>query len=261
MKGKPAVMCFSGLDPSGGAGLQADVETLFILGCHCAPVATAATVQNTSNAKRMISADPALIAAQARTVLKDMPVRCFKLGLIGSVNIVETLRELLREFDDIPVVMDPVSAAGGGYEFAGAEVLAAMRESLAPLATVLTPNTPELMQLANTAESQEDAVRELLAAGSRNLFVTGGHDSGKEVVNRWFRAGHEPLAFRWPRLEHEFHGSGCTLAAAIAAHLALGQELEDALRQAQEFTWNTLRHGFRPGAGQYLPDRSFTRKS
>ena len=260
MKGKPVVMCFSGLDPSGGAGLAADVETLLSLGCHCAPVATATTVQSTTNASRIIPLDPGLIDEQARAILADMPVRCIKLGLIGGIGAVRTVQVLLREYADIPLVMDPVSAAGGGYEFASEEVLAAMRESLIPLATVLTPNSVELMQLATAAEPEEAAM-ELLQAGCGHVLLTGGHEPGKHVINRWFRADREPLEFRWPRLEHEYHGSGCTLAAAIAGNLALGNEMEEALRLAQEFTWNALNQGFRPGAGQHLPDRGFARNS
>ena len=263
MKGKPVVMCFSGLDPTGGAGLQADMETLLSLGCHCAPVATAMTVQNTRNASRIIPTDPDLIEEQARAILADMPVRCFKLGLLGSIDLIRKLQGLLREYADIPVIMDPVSAAGGGYEFAGEEVLTAMRESLIPLATVLTPNSMELAQLTQLASGAEfgEAAKELLRAGCGHVLLTGGHESGKEVLNRWFQVDHEPVAFRWPRLEHEYHGSGCTLAAAIAGNLALGNEMEDALRLAQEFTWNALDHGFRPGAGQHLPDRGFARNS
>ncbi len=259
--GKPVVICFSGLDPSGGAGLQADIETLHSLGCHCAPVATALTVQDTVNASRMIPVDSALIAEQTRRVLADMPVKCFKLGLVGSAGAASALRGLLREHADISVVMDPVGAAGGGYTFAGGEVLAAMSKSLLPLATVVTPNSVELMQLAPAAASPEIAARELLGRGARNVLLTGGHESGNHVVNRWFRPDRPPLAFHWPRLEHEFHGSGCTLSTAIAANLALGNEMEDALRQAQEFTWNALRHAFRAGAGQHLPDRSRARES
>ncbi len=266
--GKPVVLCFSGLDPSGGAGLQADIETLHSLGCHCAPVATALTVQDTLNASRMVPVAADLMAEQARAVLADMRVRCFKLGLLGGSGAVHLASELLREYPDIPVVVDPVGAAGGGYAFLGSEVFAALRESLLPLATIMTPNSVELMQLA-AADSPEAAAGELLREGCRNVLLTGGHESGEEVVNRWFRAGredshettHEVTEFRWPRLEREYHGSGCTLASAIAGNLALGRDMESALREAQQYAWNSLMRAWRAGAGQYLPDRGFLRES
>ncbi len=254
--GKPVVLCFSGLDPSGGAGLQADIETLLSLGCHCAPVATALTVQDTVNASRIVPVVADLMAEQARRVLADMPVRCFKLGLLGSAGAARTVCGLLREHAEIPVVMDPVSAAGGGYAFTGSEVLAAMRESLLPLTTVATPNSMELTQLAPMADSAEAAAGELLRRGCGNVLLTGGHESGKEVVNRWFRPGCETIEFRWRRLAREYHGSGCTLAGAVAANLALGHAMETALLKAQQFTWKALSGGWRAGAGQYLPERS-----
>ena len=259
--GKPIVLCFSGLDPSGGAGVQADAETLLSLGCHCAPVATVLTVQDTVDASRMVPVVADLIADQARAVLADMPVRCFKLGLFASVGAITAVSGLLREHDDIPVVMDPVCAAGGGYAFTGPEVLTAMRESLLPQASIVTPNSVELMQLAPAAVSPEAAAGDLLRRGCGSVLLTGGHESGKEVVNRWFRAGLESMEFRWRRLAHEFHGSGCTLSSAIAANLALGHEMETALRKAQQFTWQALDQGWRAGAGQHLPERGFTRES
>lgn len=262
--GKPVVLCFSGLDPSGGAGLQADAETLLGLGCHCAPVATVLTVQDTVNASRMVPVVADLMAEQAHCVMADMPVRCFKLGLLGSAVTVKTVSGILRKHADIPVVIDPVSAAGGGYAFAGSETLAAMRELLLPLATIVTPNSVELTQLAPEAGTPDAAAGEVLRRSCRNVLLTGGHESGEYVVNRWFRtvheATHEVTEFRWPRLEREFHGSGCTLASAVAGNLALGRDMESALREAQQYTWESLRRAWRAGAGQHLPERGFLRE-
>ena len=255
--GKPVVLCFSGLDPSGGAGLQADIETLHSLGCHCAPVATVLTVQDTVNASEARPVAPELLVAQARVVLADMPVRCCKIGLAGGADSIRAIGDLLREFREIPVVLDPVSAAGGGFAFQDAEALAALRETLMPLTTVLTPNTGEAMQLAS-GESPEAAAA-MLQSGCRNVLLTGGHGAGAEVLNRWYRRqGREIKAqtFRWPRLKYEYHGSGCTLASAVAGFLALGCELESALWQAQEFVWHSLSRAWQAGKGQHLPDRA-----
>jgi len=252
---KPVVLCFSGLDPSGGAGLQADIETLHALGCHCTPIATALTVQDTRNATRMVAVAPELIAEQARKVLADMPVSCFKLGLLGSVGVIGSLRELLAGHSDIPAVMDPVHAAGGGHAFGNAETLAACRKALLPLMTVATPNLQELLQLAPAAESPEAAAMALLREGCGNVLLTGGDELDAAVHNRWYRHNGKPVTFCWPRLEHEYHGSGCTLASAVAGNIALGLELGTALERAQEFTWHALEGAFRAGGGQHLPDR------
>ncbi|MEZ5492819.1 MAG: hydroxymethylpyrimidine/phosphomethylpyrimidine kinase [Gammaproteobacteria bacterium] len=253
---KPNVMCFSGLDPTGGAGLQADIETLFSTGCHTLPIATALTVQNTQDASGMSPVDPALIVAQARTVLEDVPVNCFKIGLTGDVAIVEVIHTLLRDYADIPVVVDPVIRAGGGFEFGSRELVEAIRSLLLPLTTVLTPNTEEIMQLAPSADSIEACANELLETGCQHILVTGAHAATPDVVNKFF-SHHEGLSlFTWPRLEHSYHGSGCTLAASLAGYLAHGLDLRDAVQQAQRFTWESLSHGTRIGFGQHIPNRS-----
>jgi hydroxymethylpyrimidine/phosphomethylpyrimidine kinase len=253
---KPNVMCFSGLDPTGGAGLQADIETLFSTGCHTLPIATALTVQNTQDASGMSPVDPALIVAQARTVLEDVPVNCFKIGLTGDVAIVEVIHTLLRDYADIPVVVDPVIRAGGGFEFGSRELVEAIRSLLLPLTTVLTPNTEEIMQLAPSADSIEACANELLETGCQHILVTGAHAATPDVVNKFF-SHHEGLSlFTWPRLEHSYHGSGCTLAASLAGYLAHGLDLRGAVQQAQRFTWESLSHGTRIGFGQHIPNRS-----
>lgn len=260
--GKPVVLCFSGLDPSGGAGLQADIETLQSLGCHCAPVATVLTVQDTVNASEARPVAPELMVAQARAVLADLRVRCCKIGLTGGADSIRAIGGLLREFREIPIVLDPVSAAGGGFTFQDAGALAALRETLLPLTTVLTPNTMESMTIA-TAESPESAAAAILQSGCQNVLLTGGHASGPVVLNRWYRReGPEVKAqdFHWTRLGHEYHGSGCTLASAVAGFLALGCGLEEALRQAQEFAWRSLGRAWQAGKGQHLPDRRSARQ-
>lgn len=253
---KPNVMCFSGLDPTGGAGLQADIETLFSTGCHTLPVATAITVQNTENASNITPVDPGLIVQQARAVLEDIPINCFKIGLTGDVAIVEVIHTLLRDYPDIPVVLDPVMKAGGGFQFGSQELVAALRSLLLPLTTVLTPNIEEIMQLAPSADSVEACANELLETGCQHIPLTGTHAATPEVVNKFFSA-HEGLSlFTWPRLEHSYHGSGCTLAASLAGYLAHNLDLRDAIQQAQRFTWESLSHGTRIGFGQHIPNRS-----
>ena len=253
---KPNVMCFSGLDSTGGAGIQADIETLFSSGCHCLPVITANTVQNTHNASNITPTDPTLIVQQARAVLEDIPVQCFKIGLPGSVANIEVLHTLLRDYPDTPLILDPVIRAGGGYEFGSSEIVDAMRALLLPLTTVLTPNTEEIMQLAPTADSPDACANEILETGCQHVLLTGSHAVTKEVINKFFSSHEETSLFTWPRLEHSYHGSGCTLAASLAGYIAHGLSLNDAVQQAQRFTWEALSHGSRIGFGQHIPNRS-----
>ncbi|MFM1896764.1 MAG: hypothetical protein RLZZ385_1838 [Pseudomonadota bacterium] len=253
---KPNVMCFSGLDPTGGAGIQADIETLFSYGCHCLPVVTALTAQTTSNAINSQAVDTPLLVQQARAVLEDIPVHCFKIGLTGSLGAVEVIHTLLKDYPDIPVVFDPVIRAGGGFEFNPPDLIAALRTLLVPLTTVLTPNADEIRQLAPSADSVDACASELLDLGCKNILLTGTHLPSTDVVNRLYTPHREITLFSWPRLEHSYHGSGCTLAAAVAAGLSHKLSLREAVQQAQRFTWESLSHGSRVGFGQHIPDRS-----
>lgn len=257
---KPTVMCFSGLDPTGGAGIQADIETLFSTGCHCTPIITALTVQNTQDASNIVTTEPGLLVQQARAVLEDMTIQGFKIGLLGSVEIVEVLHTLLRDYPDIPVVLDPIVFAGGGYEFGGEEVLDAMRHLLVPQTTVLTPNTEEIRQLAPAADTLDACANELLDAGCEHILLTGTHAKTEGVINKLYSSHQDIVYYNWPRLEHSYHGSGCTLAAAIASYLAHQLDLHDVIQQAQRFTWEALSHGSRLGFGQHMPNRSFWSK-
>ena len=257
---KPTVMCFSGLDPTGGAGIQADIETLFSVGCHTAPVVTALTAQNTENALSVTSTNAALIVQQARAVLEDMPVQCFKIGLVSAIETVEVIHTILKDYKSIPVVLDPVVAAGGGYQFSDSDVLDAIRSLLVPLTTVLTPNSEEIKLLAPAADSADACANELLEAGCENVLLTGTHAQTEGVENRFYTAHQEATLFNWPRLPDSYHGSGCTLAAAIAGYLAHKLTMRDAIQQAQRFTWEALSHGIRMGFGQHIPNRSYWNK-
>ncbi len=254
---KPNVMCFSGLDPCGGAGIQADIEALFSGGCHCTPIITALTVQDSGKVISVLPVNPATLIEQARAVLEDMPINAFKIGLIGSVEAAEVIHTILLDYPKIPVILDPILQSGGGVSLSTKELIEALRTLLLPLTTVLTPNTIEIRKLAPTADSLEACATELLDSGCDNILLTGGHEAGPTVTNRLFRR-HQPIKLTsWPRLPHEYHGSGCTLAASLSAYLAHGLTVQEAVQQAQKFTWDSLQHGERPGCGQYFPNRSY----
>ena len=262
----PVVMTLAGNDPTGGAGLAADIETLVSLGCHPAPVITALTVQDTWNVSALLPVDPAQVLAQARAVLADLPVVAVKIGVIGSADNAIALHQLLKAWPDLPVILDPVLAAGGGTELANAELIEAIQTLLLPMTTILTPNGPEARRLAPEADTLEACAMALLARGCRYVLITGGHDteSTSDLVNRLY--GHNRLLnrYHWPRLPDQYHGSGCTLASAIAALVAQGhaeptweEAILSTIHRAQHYTWQSLHASYRVGGGQRLPHRLY----
>ena len=256
----PVVLTFAASDPTSGAGLQADLLALASMGCYPLSVVTALTVHDTAGVESFLAIDPDWVADQARCVLEDMPVAAFKMGMLGSTEIVTMVAEVVSDYPDVPLVLDPVFASGRGDEFAGEDMVAAIRELLVPQSTVVTPNIPELLRLA--ADDDEEAnyaecAQRLLDTGCEYVLVTGTHDSTPEVVNTLYHRGGILRADTWQRLPGSYHGSGCTLAAALAANLARGLEIGDAVYEAQDYTWQALAHAFRPGMGQHLPDRLF----
>lgn len=273
----PVVLSFAASDPTCGAGMQADLLTIAALGGHPLTVITAITVQDTAGVEAILPIDADWIVDQARQVLEDIPVAAFKLGLLGSVEAIAGIAEILADYPDIPVVFDPVLASGRGDQLSDENMVEAMIALLLPLTTVLTPNSLEARRLAQElgpdegendenegqGEAKDDApalaecARRLLGTGCEYVLLTGTHEATENVVNTLYGSHGALRADTWERLPGSYHGSGCTLAAALATHLALGIDLPDAVASAQEYTWNTLAAGYRPGMGQFIPDRLF----
>ncbi len=257
----PIVLAFAATDPSGGAGLQADVMTLASMGCHPLSVVTAATIQDTMGVEEVMALDAEWVADQARCVLEDMPVTAFKIGFVGSVENIAAIAEVVSDYPEIPLVLDPVLASGRGDELATDEMISALRELLVPQTTIITPNSIEARRLVQ--EDGEDDIdlaecaRRLLATGCEYVLITGTHENTPQVINTLYGQDGVVRTDSWERLAGNYHGSGCTLASAIAATIANGLNISDAVKDAQEYTWQTLKAAFRPGMGQYIPDRLF----
>jgi hydroxymethylpyrimidine/phosphomethylpyrimidine kinase len=261
----PVVLAFAGTDPTGGAGLQADILTLSSIGCHPASVVTAITVQDTLGVDNIMVFDAEWVEEQARAVLEDMEVVAFKLGMLGSVENIAIIAEILADYPDVPLIMDTVLASGRGDELTTEEMQEAMVDLLLPQATLITPNSLEARRLAFMDDNEEDgentsldeAAGRLLAAGCEHVLITGTHERTPEVTNTLYGQNGTVRSWQWDRLPGSYHGSGCTLTSAIAACLAHGLSMEEAVAEAQEYTWATLKGAFRPGMGQYIPDRLF----
>lgn len=243
---RPVVLVFSGLDPSGGAGVTADVEAIAANGAHALPIVTALTVQDQNRVHEVCGVDAALILRQAEALAAAIDIGAVKIGIPGSLAnaaaIAAFIARLRQRHPQLPVVLDPVLASGHGDRLAGdgGDARSAVAMLLA-LATIVTPNLGEAAAIDTSA--------------CPHVLVTGGHGAGPEVVNRW-TCGERQREWRWPRLAGQFHGSGCTLAAAIAARLARGEQMEAALDAAQAYVHATLANAFSVGPGQSIPHRS-----
>jgi hydroxymethylpyrimidine/phosphomethylpyrimidine kinase len=241
----PLVLTFAASDPTGGAGLQADLLTIAAHGCHPLSVVTALTVQDTRGVERIEALRAELVMQQARCLLAESAVAAFKVGVLGSLENARAVASIAAEHAAVPLVLDPVLASGRGDPLSSEEAV----WTLVPHATVATPNTLEAKRLGGH--------QALLERGCRYVLVTGTHDETSEVVNRLYDARGLVREDRWPRLRGTYHGSGCTLASAVAAALAKGTGVPDAVRDAQQFTWHALQAAFSTGKGQSTPNRFF----
>jgi hydroxymethylpyrimidine/phosphomethylpyrimidine kinase len=252
---RPVVLSISGHDPSGGAGIQADIETIAALGCHPCTVITALTLQDTRNVRKIIPQPGDQIRDQLRLLFDDLEIACIKIGLVGSIATVAVLQSLLKEQPRVPVVLDPVLGAGGGFDFSAQDLVRAVASELIPWSTVATPNCGEARRLCPRSLELDACGRHLNSLGCLHVLITGADEDTPQVVNALYRSGEPVYRFEWERLAGVFHGSGCTLASAVAAYLARGYETFAAIAEAQRYTWKALQAGFVPGKGQGIPDR------
>lgn len=259
----PIVLVFAATDPSGGAGLQADIMTLASMGCHALSVVTGITVQDTIGVNDVLAMDSEWVMEQARGVLEDMPVTAFKIGMTGSLDNIAAIAEVVGDYPDIPLILDPVLRSGRGDDLSTEDMIDALREMIVPQTTLITPNSAEARRLAATDMDEEEslaldecAVR-LRDAGCEYVLITGTHEHTPQVINTLYGPEGPISAHHWERLAGSYHGSGCTLASAITASVAHGLSIADAVKDAQAFTFESLKAAFRPGMGQFIPDRFF----
>lgn len=249
------MLCISGHDPTGGAGLQADIETVSALGGRPLGLITALTRQDSTGAQEFEPVDATRLLEQGRCLLDDLPVTVVKIGMLGSEAVLHTVVQLLQEYPGKKVVVDPVLSAGEGASLSAAGLGQSIKRELLPLAHLVTPNTLELVRLADGEERLDLAAGHLIAAGCEYVLVTGTHAPEEQVIHRLYDGSGLVEACAWPRLSGSYHGSGCTLASALAVELAKGRTIRAACNTAQQYTMKTLLAGYKPGRGQYFPDR------
>jgi hydroxymethylpyrimidine/phosphomethylpyrimidine kinase len=247
-------LTIAGSDSGGGAGIQADLKAMSALGVYGASVITAITAQNTRAVTAVEEVSVSMIAAQIAAVRDDLDVKAVKIGMLSSAAIIETVAEGLRGFAG-PIVLDPVMVAKSGDALLRDDAVEALKKHLLPLATILTPNLPEAAHLLSTAPAwDEDAMLEqgeaLLAFGPKAVLMKGGHGAGDECVDFLISEAHVPVAFRAARLDTKnTHGTGCTLSSAIAAGLAKGMDVTQAVGEAHEYLQGAIRKADRLTVG------------
>ena len=253
---RPTVLCFSGLDPSGGAGLQADIEAIGQSGAHAAIACTALTVQSSQQVFGFEASSKELLLAQANAVVGDLPICCVKSGMLGTTDNITALASFLREHPDYLYVLDPVLVANSGGSLGDQATLVKAFAELIPLATILTPNTVELRALTG-CDDLVQATAKLFAMGAQAVLVKGGHeDTPDHIRNALYIHGELVSETQCPRLDGEYHGSGCSLASFIAGRLAQGDELKNAVQHAEAWLFGVLKQAETPvPGGQKIPKR------
>lgn len=252
----PVVLAFSAHDPSGAAGVQADIESINRNGGRCVSVLTALTAQNTGIFESILPQSVADFRHQSRLLLADIGINAIKIGLIGSPALADEIADIIAGHPDLPVVFDPVLHAGSGAELATTELIHHLKQGLIPLTTVLTPNLKEAQRLTGVND-KDQAAQVLLQLGCQSVLITGADQATDRVINSLYQADTAPIHFDWERLPGIYHGSGCTLAAAIAAQLAQNKNIVEAVNHAQHYSWYALKHGLQLGKSQLHLDRNY----
>lgn len=258
---RPCVLIFAGSDPSGGAGLQADIQAVTTVGTHPLSVITALTVQNNDRVFAVHPVPAALVREQAQALVDKIDIAAVKIGIVGNRANAEAIAEIVRQLQqrqpNVQVVLDPVLASGHGDALSTEDAVQAITP-LFSVATLITPNLPEAIALCNGDRRLDTQVETLLRI-CPNIFIKGGHETGTvDITNRWFST-QESRSWTWPRLPDTFHGTGCTLASFIAALLANDKTMPEAIDLAQAYCHQALESAYTIADGQRIPNRS-TRK-
>lgn len=267
--GIPNVLTIAGVDPSGGAGVLADVKAMSACGCYACGVVTALTAQNTRGVFGVAAVEPDFVRAQLDAVFDDVPITAVKIGMLADARLVETVAEVLAARRPRWIVLDPVMVAKSNDRLLEAEAVGALRERLLPLASVATPNLPEAADLLGVSEAEvaadvEGAALRLLDMMEDGAWVLlkGGHLAGAESTDL-LASRTEVHRYSAPRIETvNTHGTGCTLSSALAAYLARTQSMPEAVRLAKDYVTGAIRSsGLLDAGGGHGPTHHFWRQT
>lgn len=244
----PSVMTIAGFDGSGGAGIQADIKTFSALGCYATSVLTALPVQNTMGVRKIYPIPIEAVSDQIEAVLDDIFPQAIKIGMVHTPQLVEAIAATLGRYPKIPVVFDPVMVATSGHRLIEEETITTITEKLFPIADIITPNMDEASLLAGmevkTLADMRTAGEKILTYGCKNILLKGGHQESPTVTSLFFDENGSQHSFETEKLSTvNTHGSGCTLSSAIAAYLARGEALYDAVTLAQDYVFEAISSG------------------
>ena len=257
MTGLPAdtVLLFSGLDPSGAAGIVADIETINQFGMTSMPIITTLTVQNTQEVKLVETTSESLLEAQFQAITDDISFQTVKIGLLGSLGQIKTVIKLLNKKPELSIILDPVLISGNDEILLDQDAINVMRSELVPLATILTPNLTELSHLAPGLDEQSA----VLSLDCPWILVTTADKSEDDIEHRLYHQSELVDQFLYKKLPGKYHGSGCTLSSAISALIASDMPVKIACKRALDYTYQTLLNAKKLGKMQYHPNRTMTK--
>jgi len=244
----PSVLTIAGSDSGGGAGIQADLKTFSALGCFGTSAITAITVQNTRGVTGIQSILPEIVQGQIKVVMDDIKPSAIKIGMVHSVELVQAIAQILREYPQVPVVLDPVMVATSGDKLIQDETIAVLKKELFPLATIVTPNLDEAQILTSLTilnlDDMKKALFPILATGCRSVLVKGGHLKGSRLFDIYRHQNGEEEIFETSAINtNNTHGTGCSLSSAIAAYLAQGKNLIQAIKEAKDYVHQAIENG------------------
>ena len=253
----PVILTFSTLDPSGCGGLQADIETAASLGCHCAPIATAICTDGWEQNIETLAVDSTIIIEQSRSVLEEMNVKAIKIGFVGSTSNAEAIHSILHDYEDLPVVAHPALCLWDDENPEQADLPDAFRSLILPLTWIANFSLYEAREVAGESDTIDTTAHALVSAGSSFAFITGTGKERREFQNTLFNANGLVRHYHWEQEPPTCHGASSTLATSTAAFLAHGGDETQAIEQAQNFTWQTIRTSRELGFGKRTPYRFF----
>ncbi|MCJ8152721.1 bifunctional hydroxymethylpyrimidine kinase/phosphomethylpyrimidine kinase [Chryseobacterium sp. SSA4.19] len=244
----PSVLTIAGFDGSGGAGIQADIKTFSALGCYATSVLTALPVQNTQGVRTIYPIPIEAVADQLEAVLNDIFPGAIKIGMVHTPQLVEVIINTLKKYPKIPMVFDPVMVATSGHRLIEEETVRTIVEKLFPIADIITPNMDEAAILAGmevkTLEDMQTAGEKILKYGCKNILLKGGHQETSRITSLLISENQDAISYETEKfVTDNTHGSGCTLSSAIAAYIARGEDLKDAVAHAQEYVFEAIKNG------------------
>lgn len=257
----PIILCISGHDPSGGAGIQADIETIKQLGGHAASLISCLTRQDSRGLQAYQPVDAGWLQQQAALVIADYSIAAVKIGALGSADIAQACGQIIQQLREkqasLPVIIDPVLGASSGGTLSDSATDDTIVQTLLPLCSVLTPNQSELERLSGISDNPSAAAQSLMQQGCKAVLLTGSdsHPKTGHIKHQLYSQGNIAQTLSCERLAGHYHGSGCTLASALAFYLAQGLDILEATTAAQHYCWQSLALGQALGSGQLIPWR------